>query len=86
MPWLVGNVTSSLGNVAAAYAAADDIVRASLLKAKEVRAEAVAKHEAELKAEEERKKAEEEARLKAEEEARLKAEADAAAEEEGGGD
>ena len=79
LPWLVTNVTSSLGNVAAAYAAADDIVRASLLKAKEVRAEAVAKHEAELKAEEERKKAEEEKRLKEEEERRLKEEEDAAA-------
>ena len=87
LPWLVGNVTSSLGNVAAAYAAADDIVKASLLKAKKVRAAAVADYEAKLKAEEDaRLKAEEEARLKAEEEARLKAEADAADGDGGDGD
>ncbi|GMH66943.1 hypothetical protein TrLO_g8439 [Triparma laevis f. longispina] len=80
LPWLVGEVTSSLTNVAAAYSAADDIIRASLEKAKVIRAKAVDDHEAKLKAEAEAKaKAEAEALAKAEEE-RLRLEAEAAAE------
>jgi radial spoke head protein 3 len=73
LPWLMGEVSTSLTAVAQAYAAADGIIKASLEKAKDIRVQAVADYEAEQK-----RIAEEAAAKKAEEE-RLAAEAAAAA-------
>ncbi|GMI09106.1 hypothetical protein TrRE_jg6514 [Triparma retinervis] len=73
LPWLMGEVSTSLTAVAQAYAAADGIIKASLEKAKDIRTQAVADYEAEQK-----RIAEEAAAKKAEEE-RLAAEAAAAA-------
>jgi len=83
MPWLMGEVSGSLTAVATAYAAADGIIKASLEKAKDIRAAAVEAYEAEQKRIAEEKAAAEAA---AAEEARLKVEAEAAAAEGEGAD
>jgi hypothetical protein len=83
LPWLVGNVSNELKSVAVAYQAADDIIRATMEKAKVVRAQAVAAEEARIAEEAAAAAAAAEAAAAAAEEARLAAEA-AAATEEGG--
>tara|TARA_B110000305_G_scaffold159078_1_gene175905 strand:+ start:484 stop:732 length:249 start_codon:yes stop_codon:yes gene_type:complete len=76
-------VSDNLSSVAVAYAAADDIIAASLEEAKKVRASAIAAQEAELQRIEDEKAAEVE-RLRVlaeEEEARKKAEEEGEGEE-----
>ncbi|GMI55174.1 hypothetical protein ScalyP_jg11658 [Parmales sp. scaly parma] len=83
LPWLMTAVSDNLSSVAVAYAAADDIIAASLEEAKKVRASAIAAQEAELQRIEDEKAAEVE-RLRVlaeEEEARKKAEEEGEGEE-----
>ena len=77
LPWLMGEVAGNLTAVASAYAATDDIIKASLEKAKDVRKQAVEAYEAEQK----RIAEEKAAAAAAAEQARLEAEAAAAEEE-----